>query len=230
MTRENMNEQNDKTLIMKRLLNYAFLILLTLSMNSCFVSCKDIVLSPAVGLDISKFNEEDGYAGSENGGGSLVGYQIGLDAIAPINPQLGLESGLRLATKGNKSSFGGDGYSFEDKTVMTYLDVPLGARYGFGESGFSVFGGLQPSLLLGAKQKSDGSEGGSNSETVTDNFKTLDMAGSLGIGYQFKSGIRLNLGYDYGFANIAKSDDFGVGKINNRTLKFTIGYILGKNK
>lgn len=215
---------------MKRSYTYTFLILLTLSMNSCFHSCEKIHLSPVAGLDLSQFSEEDGYAGSENGGGSLVGFQLGLDAIAPINPQFGLESGLRLAGKGNKTSMNGDGYNYSDKTVMTYLDVPILARYGLGESGFSFYGGVQPSLLLGAKRKSDGTEGGSNSETITDNFNTLDMAGSLGVGYQFKNGIRLNLGYDHGFSNIAKDDTFGMSKINNRTLKLTLGYAFGKKK
>ena len=213
---------------MKRLYTYTFLILLTLSMNSCFFSCQDLHFSPAVGLDSSQFSEEDVSPGSENGGGSLIGFQLGLDAIVPINPQLGLESGLRLAGKGNKTGMSGDGYSYSDKTPMTYLDVPVLARYGIGESGFSVYGGIQPSVLLGAKRKSDGSEGGSNSETVTDNFKTLDMAGSLGAGYQFANGIRLNLGYDHGFSNIAKDNTLGMGKINNRTLKLTLGYTFGK--
>lgn len=218
---------------MKRVLRFTFLIFLSLTMNSCFVACKDLVYSPAVSIDFSKFSEEDGYEGSDDGS-FLGGPQLGIDVIAPINEQLSLESGLRFAGKGSKSSFeseadGGEGaYSFEDKTRLNYFDIPILARYRLGEGGFSVYGGVQPSLLLSAKQKSEGTGSESQTMNVKDSYKSLDMAGSVGMGYAFGNGLRINLGYDHGFANIAKGDAFGTGKINNRTLKLTLGYTFGK--
>lgn len=221
---------------MKRLIRSTLLITLCLSMNSCVFSCKKVHFSPIVGIDSSKFNESDGYSGSSNEG-SLIGPQFGIDVISPINPQLSLESGLRFAAKGNKTTFDsgddgfeGEAYSFEDKTRLNYIDVPVLARYQIGGNGFSVYGGVQPSLLLSANQKSSGSESENQSMNVKDSYKTLDMAGSLGVGYQFKNGIRLNLGYDHGFSNIVKSNAFGMGNINNRTFKLTVGYRLGKKK
>jgi len=193
-------------------------------MSSCF-SCKKLIFSPIIGIDASKFSDEDDYAGSN--GESLIGYQVGIDAIVPFNDLLSFESGLHLAGKGNKSSFSGDGFSSEDKINMTYIDLPMLARYNVGQGGFSVYGGLQPSILLNANQKTvnDDSE---DSQKVTDQFKTLDLAGSIGVGYQFSNGVRLNLGYDYGFSNISANQDFGTGKVNNRTFKLIVGYTLGQ--
>lgn len=220
---------------MKRVLRFTVLIFLCFSMNSCVLSCRDIVLSPVVGLDSSQFSEEGDYGGS-NDGSSLTGLQLGVDALAPLTNQLLLEGGLRYAAKGNKTSFDdggefeGENYSFEDKTRLNYIDLPILARYRLGNSGFSAYGGVQPSLLLSAQQKSSGTGSADQSMRVTDSYKTLDFAGSLGIGYQFQNGIRLNLGYDHGFSNIAKSDAFGAGAINNRTFKLSVGYTIPLKK
>lgn len=220
---------------MKRIVRFSSLIILCLSMNSCFFSCQDLVLSPVVGIDSSQFSEDGDYTGSDNGG-SLIGLQLGMDAFAPINDQLLLEGGLRYAAKGNKTSFDGGGeleggsYTFEDRIRLNYVDIPVLARYRFGNSGFSAYGGVQPSVLLSAQQKSSGTGSENQSARVTDSYKTLDLAGSLGVGYRFKNGIRVNLGYDHGFTNIAKSESFGVGTINNRTVKLSVGYTLPLRK
>lgn len=220
---------------MKRVLRFTALIMLGLSMNSCIVSCRDVVMSPVVAIDSSKFSEEGDYGGS-NGGSSLLGLQVGVDAFAPLTDQILLESGLRYAAKGNKTSFEGGGefeggsYNFEDQTRLNYIDIPVLARYRFGSSGFSAYGGLQPSLLLSARQKSSGTESVDQTTTVTDGYKTFDFAGSLGVGYRFQNGIRVNLGYDHGFSNIAKSDAFGVGAIRNRTVKLSVGYTIPLKK
>ena len=221
---------------MKRLTRSTTLIVLCLSMNSCFFSCENLHFSPIASIDFSKFDESEGY-GESNNGSSRIGPQFGIDIISPINPQFSLESGLRFAAKGNKTSFdsSGDGfegeaYSFEDKTRLNYIDIPVLARYQIGGNGFSVYGGVQPSLLLSAKQKSEGTGSEGQTTDVKDSYRTLDMAGSLGVGYQFKNGIRLNMGYDHGFSNIAKGDAFGMSKINNRTFKIGIGYALGGKK
>lgn len=220
---------------MKKVLRCTGLLFLGLSMNSCVNACRDVVMSPVIAIDSSKFSEEGDYGGS-NDGGSLIGLQLGVDAFAPITNQLLLESGLRYAAKGNKSvfdnggEFEGENYSFEDKTRLNYIDFPVLARYQVGNSGFSVYGGMQPSLLLSAKQKSSGTGSEDQSTQVTDSYKRLDFAGSLGIGYRFQNGIRLNLGYDHGFSNIAKSEAFGAGSINNRTVKLSVGYTIPLKK
>jgi len=186
-------------------------------------ACSPGHLSPIGAIDVSKFNEGGEYGNSS--GESTIGFQLGVDFIIPVNDQVSAETGLRLARKGSKSSFGDADYSFEDKVLSTYVDIPLLARYKIGQKGFSVYGGLQPSVLLGAKRKSK-VDGSSSSQKVTDQYKTLDLAGSIGVGYQLDNGIKLNLGYDHGFVNISKNNDFGGSKINNRTFKLMVGYVL----
>ena len=196
----------------------------------------ELLFGVAAGAGSSNINEKMEYAGSNSGGGSLIGPHIGVDVFSPISKRLSLQSGLRFAGKGNKTSFesegdGGEGaYSFEDKIRLNYLDMPLLARYRIGEGGFSVYGGVQPSLLLSAKQKSEGTGSEGQTTDAKDSYKSLDMAGSVGVGYAFGNGLNVNLGYDHGLSNIAKSDALGMGKIQNRTIKLTLGYTLGKKK
>jgi len=185
----------------------------------------DVVASPIVAVDYSQFSDE-GTSGDSNK--SLAGFQVGTSVSKPIIEQLSLETGAHLATKGNKTSLSdGEEFSYSSKIVSTYLDVPVLARYALGQSGFSVYGGVQPSLLLSAKTKTSGT-GGEDSQKITNNYKTLDLAGSVGVGYQFTSGFRLLLGYDHGLTDISNTPN--APKTHNRTLKFGIGYSFGGEK
>ncbi len=185
------------------------------------------------GASSSNIREKSEYSGI-NDGSALLGPQVGVTVFSPINERLSMEGGLRYAGKGTKTSFdGSDGeenYSYSDKTRLNYLDVPLLARYQVGQGGFSVYAGVQPSLLLSAKRKSEGSGTESQTTDVKDSYKSLDMAGSVGVGYAFGNGLRLNAGYDHGFANIANNDAFGAAKIRNRSFKLTLGYRFGTKK
>ncbi len=198
----------------------------------------DAVYSPVVGVNRSNFKEK-GTNSSIGEPESKTGFQAGVKATVRVDGPLLVEAGTVLSTKGSKSSYeeegyGPDypGYKLEDKTNMTYLDVPLGARYEVGLSGFSVYAGVQPSLLLSAKRERTGNNT-DDSRDVRDDFKALDFAGSVGVGYQFQKGLlegaTLDLGYDHGFANIrADNDDYSEGETYTRTFRFGIGYVLGR--
>ena len=83
----------------------------------------DVVAKPIVAIDFSQFSEEDGYG---NGNKSLTGYQAGVALSKPIAGPLAIETGVHLAAKGNKNSLtDGEEYNYEQKTTMSYLDIPL---------------------------------------------------------------------------------------------------------
>jgi len=152
---------------------------------------------------------------------TFLSYRVGVAANVPINEKFAFETGVHLAGKGNKTK----SPNIEDKLNLTYIDVPLTVRYKIGSNNFSIYGGLQPSLLVNAKRKLN-VNGMEDSQKITGAYKTLDMAASLGAGCQFNNGIRLNIGYDHGFVNI---NDFGGFKAYNRMFRFTVGYQFGKN-
>lgn len=155
----------------------------------------------------------------------FLSYSVGAGVNLPIAERLSLESGLLLSGKGNKTKTGTGNSTFETKLKLNYIDIPLLARYELGAGGFNVFGGLQPSILLSAKNKFE-TNGNSETVNVKDQYKTLDVAASIGVGYNFDNGIGLNLGYDHGLTKINNSEHSL--DIKNRMLKLGISYVILK--
>lgn len=209
---------------------------LLIVLSSCCISkgpCKPIY-SVVGGANFSNISQENQYDDGFEDNSSRLGVQVGARAFLPINPNFALESGLGFATKGSKSGFdyggdggefGGEGFSSETSTNLSYLELPVLARYQFNNSGFNAFGGVQPALLLSAKQKFEETGQESQSQDVKDNFNNLDMAAVLGVGYQFNNGIMVNASYDLGMANIVADNVMGLGTRSNRSFKISLGYI-----
>ncbi|MEL6303499.1 MAG: porin family protein [Bacteroidota bacterium] len=195
-------------------------------------SCSSVYFGATAGVNYSTFSEggEYDYGGQDNS--SRLGVQLGARALLPINDNFSVESGLGYATKGSTTDFGsesegGEAFSFEERTRLSYLEVPILARYQFNNTGFNTFAGLQPSLLLSAKREVEGTGQQSASMDVKDSFKNFDTAAVLGVGYRFNNGLRLNASYDFGLVNIVDSNTQGLGELRNRSLKLSLGYIFG---
>lgn len=213
---------------------YALIVLFTIS--SCCTGKQSFFcnaeFSTAGGINFSNISEEDeydGYGGSNNS--SRIGYQVGVNALMPINENFGVQPGLGIASKGTKRDFESEGGEFgemptssEEVTSLTYLDIPILARYQFNNSGFNTFGGLQPSLLLNAKLKSNENNQMTQNSNVTDQFKTFDTAAVFGLGYGFGNGISLNARYDLGLSNISDNQNFGQSKLRNRSFRISLAY------
>jgi len=87
---------------------------------------------------------------------------------------------------------------FEGKIVSSYLNIPILARYRTG-GGFYAEAGLQPGILLSAKDKYDG-----NTDDFKSYFKSFDVGLPMGIGYDFKNGIGIGVRVIPGIMNIDK--------------------------
>lgn len=181
------------------------------------------------GFVSSNINEGVDYGDNND---SKLGLQLGVNVLLPLKNNLRLETGLAYASKGSKSSYnsqdGEESFSQEDKLNLSYLEAPILARYRFKNTGFSAYSGLQPALLLNAKQKSEATGSSSQDMDVKDRFKSFDTSAVFGVGYEFKNGLMLNAGYDLGLRNIAENTDFGTSTVKNRAFKVSLAYIFGK--
>lgn len=223
---------------MKNLVRFTIVVVLATTVTSCCLTkdaiendtaCR-ILWSTNAGAIASNISEGGDYGGDENE--SKLGFQLGANVLFPINQNLRLETGLGYASKGSKSSYssqdGEESFSQEDKLNLSYLEAPILLRYQFNNTGFNAYGGLQPGLLLSAKQKSEASGSASQDIDVKDRFKGFDTSAVFGIGYEFNNGFMLNAGYDLGLMNIAESSEFGNATAKNRSFKISLGYIFGK--
>ena len=194
-----------------------------LGQNDDNSSSKKIKFSPEVGLTIANQKTESDFDGEDRK--SILGFLAGVGINFPLNEKIAVDSGVFFAQKGSKSG----GSDYEDKLKMLYIDVPILAKVNLGENGFAIFGGVQPSFLLNAKQESSGPNINNDSETVTDQFEKFDLAAVLGLGYLFGNGISLHTSYDLGLLDISKGDDeFDYFDTKNRVFKFSIGYVIDK--
>ncbi len=130
--------------------------------------------------------------------GAIIGLK--LSTTTPIF----LESGLSFVSKGGKRG--------DEKIGLNYLELPIVVKYGFevaDKVAVLPFFGPYLSMAIGGKVK----EGGESHSSFNSGYYTHpDMGFKLGCGAEY-SNIYVELGYEFGAANIA--DAGGVDAHNN---------------
>ncbi len=90
--------------------------------------------------------------------------------------------------------------SGNDKTTLSYINVPIMVQRYIDASGFYIETGPQAGFLIGAKQKVDGSK-----TDIKRELKTFDFSVYFGLGYRFNQGIGIGARYGLGITPINKS-------------------------
>lgn len=159
---------------------------------------------------------------SESYESSVLGGYLGINAhIIDINDDLSVVAGLGLSMEGsgytsNEYIPGGEYSETENSVRLNYLRAPLTLRYGQGE-GFYAQAGVQPGLLLSAKDNYDG-----GTANLKDDYNGFDMGMTLGAGYQFNSHFGIGVNYASGLTNINKEGS-GNSMMNDKNQTFSIG-------
>jgi outer membrane immunogenic protein len=93
---------------------------------------------------------------------------------------------------------GGGSYNYEGKVKLSYINFPITARYQ-SPGGFFGEAGIQPGILVGAKDKVGG-----NSNNYKDHLNTFDLGVVVGAGFQFNDNIGVGVRATPGITNINK--------------------------
>lgn len=181
-------------------------------MATLSVNAQNTFVKPMVGPTFSKFTSFDD-AKFKVGvvGGMEVGYYV--------SEPFALTAGLLVSLQG--SNYKDEEYFKDQKTTMTYLNVPLLANY-YVAPGFAIKAGIQPGFLLGRKSK--GSEKvlliqwEDYEITDTEGLKKLDLSIPIGLSYEF-SNIVLDARYNLGLTKIIEDV-----KAKNSVFMLTLGY------
>lgn len=129
---------------------------------------------------------------------SLVGGQVGFSYLLGQGP-LGFKPGINVSMAGSKYQ---DTY-VSGSVRLLYLNIPLLAQYS-SPSGFFAEAGLQPGILLSAKDKYNG-----QSYDFKDYVRSFDLGLPLGIGYVCRSGLGAGVRVVPGIANLNKQSSDG---------------------
>jgi hypothetical protein len=128
----------------------------------------------------------------------VLGFQAGIDLpVWSFNDQLNIRSGGLLSFQGGGWQEG----DLEGRVNLWYINIPVTLKYQL-PGGFYAQAGLQPGLLLGAKDKYQGS-----TFDFMDEMKKLDLSVPLIIGYNFKNNIGVNLRIAPGINDITSDED-----------------------
>ena len=144
--------------------------------------------------------------------GFLPGINGGFFSTIPIAVGFAIQPELTYSGLGAKDK------ESSDKVNLSYLTLPVLAKYSFANSGFGAYLGPQIGYLFSAKQKSEGT-----SEDIKDGFKSTDLSGIFGIEYFSPIGIGLSARYQLGLSNIVKDNELGAS-VKNKAIIFSVGY------
>jgi Outer membrane protein beta-barrel domain len=149
---------------------------------------------------------------SESYSGSLPHAGIGvLSTVGMLSDKVELVTGVRYTAEGSKYTVseyvpGGMEKEVENKVRLNYLRIPVFTRINAG-SKIYFDAGLQPGLLLSAKDKY---EGGTND--IKEDYNGFDLGLLFGAGYMFTEKIAASLNFNPGITNINKKGGFNDDK------------------
>lgn len=155
-----------------------------------------------------------------------VGFHVGGFAEIKVSDKFSVQPELLYSTQGAKFDESVDGVDIESKLNLSYLNIPVMAKFYVAEK-FSLEAGPQIGFLLSAKAKGEGTENGitiSAEQDVKDSFESIDFGLNFGAGYDFTENLSAGVRYNLGLSNIAKTEEGDDSKIQNSVFSLSIGY------
>ena len=155
-------------------------------------------------------------ADAESADGLIGPYAGGLVNYSSSNDEGFLKNALQAeilySMQGAKSG--------DDKTTLSYINIPIMVQRYIASSGFYLETGPQLGFLISAKQKVGGTETDIKSES-----KTFDFSFNFGLGYKHNSGLGINARFGLGVTSVT-SNGYNV---NNAVISAGLSYIFGSN-
>ncbi len=188
------------------LLTAVFAVITIVSINAQSFGAK-------AGVNFASLNGDEDFDGRTS-------FFVGAVVEFEISESFSLQPELLYSSQGAKSSFSEDGFDFEAKYKLDYLNIPIMAKY-YVTEGFSIEAGPQVGFLLSAKADYE-EDGESDSEDIKDDLSSVDFGLNFGLGYKLDSGLNFGARYNLGLSNVADSE--GDIDIKNGVFQLSIGY------
>lgn len=147
--------------------------------------------------------------------GSRLGFHGGLLAHIHLSPSLALQPEVVYSSQGAEYTVN-DG---EHSLSLNYINIPLQLQYMF-KNGFRLQTGPQVGFLAGVKDKVRDAETGF---FTSEDFKTVDVAWSAGLGYLSYSGLGVDARYNFGLSNI---NNAGSNVLRNNVFQLGLFYMI----
>ncbi len=174
---------------------------------------KPVTFGVKAGVNLSNVS------GEGDSGDAKIGFNAGVTLDYGFTPDVYLLTGLQLTTKGFKVK----DIDFTSNLMYLQLPVHIGYKLTVAEATKIVFhAGPYAAYGIGGKTKITAGEDKGEGDSFQDGaYKKFDFGVGLGVGAEFGK-IGVDLGYDFGLANI--NDTNVDGKIKNKNAYLTLGY------
>jgi opacity protein-like surface antigen len=166
----------------------------------------------------------------------VAGFVIGAEAEYQLTNMISLAAGVNYSLQGSawedyEMKAGSNKLELKDaKVELGYVTIPVVANF-YLFKGFAVKAGIQPGFLTNAKTKATikGEMEGYNissdiDEDMKDNCKKFDLSIPMGVSYQFKVPVTVDLRYNLGVTKVNKESVSGEKDCKNNVVQLTVGY------
>ncbi len=193
---------------------------LALPFVATFSYSQEFGFGPKVGMNISMVSGDVTEAPKPR-----IGLNAGVFGEYKFSGMWALEGALMYSAQGVKDKWdAGDGVEVSSNIKADYLNIPVLAKC-YAAGGFNIFAGPQFGFLLSAKNHQSASGFESRTDDIKDDCNGMAIAGVAGFGYQFKTGLNLSAGFQYGFNDVFTSEIDGQKYANhNCVIQLTAGW------
>lgn len=189
------------------------------------ISAQGLHFGPQIGVSSTSIIEKSTFGTVDKR--MKLGYQIGIAGEYEIMSFLYVNAAVTFFQKGDKM---GD-KTFNSKTKIGYIDIPITLGYKMPIGNISVFGNVGPYTSVAVIAKSQFHSGTFDESQPMEiggdfgTYKRFDSGVTLGGGVEFKQ-YQVKVNYALGFVDITTSD-FVSSK--NSVLNITGTYFFGRN-
>lgn len=155
-----------------------------------------------------------------------LGAQFGAFAEIMVTENFAVQPELVFSMQGAKTEYTELGANYEEKLNLSYLNIPIMAKY-YVTPQFNIHAGPQVGFLMSAKNKYEVSGGGQSASgdiDLKDLMKSVDFGLGLGVGYNFTDNLGLEARYTAGLSNIYDDVDELDVTVNNMVIQFAVVY------
>lgn len=177
-----------------------------------FVNAQEVKYGAKAGLNFANLT------GDVEDVSMKIGFNVGGFAEIKVSDKFSVQPELLYSTQGAKSEESFEGETIESEWNLSYLNIPIMAKYYVSEK-FSLEAGPQIGFLLGSKVKVESIE-----VDFKDNTESIDFGLNIGSAYDFTENLFAGLRYNIGLSNVAKTESGDDTKINNSVISLSLGY------
>lgn len=174
----------------------------------------DVKFGVKAGLNVNNFkgNWSNGGVSYDFSKKSLVGFNAGAFAHIPVAERFAVQPEVVFARQGDATS--------DAKFVASYVNIPVLAQYEVVK-GLRIQAGPQLGILVPGASYTQDNGGNKNKAGVKEFVKSTDFSIATGLSYVTPIGLGIDARYNFGVADIHKSDK---DKLRNNVAQIGLFY------